>query len=93
MQCRFDVQVANREHKRLKKSSEHHPGYAMSKAYLETLADLPWSQFSGQAGLGQSGANNSSQPTSEGMVALPCVKAYFTICLRAVKVLLTYAVH
>lgn len=43
------LQVANREHKRLKKSSEHHPGYAMSRAYLETLADLPWSRFSGQA--------------------------------------------
>lgn len=40
------VQVANREHKRLKKSSEHHPSYAMSRAYLETLADLPWNTFS-----------------------------------------------
>lgn len=42
------TQVARREHRRLKKSNEQHPGYAMSRAYLETLADLPWSTFSGQ---------------------------------------------
>lgn len=41
-------QVASREYRRLKKSNEHHPGYAMSRAYLETLADLPWNTFSGE---------------------------------------------
>ena len=42
------LQVASREYRRLKKSNEHHPGYAMSRAYLETLADLPWNTFSGE---------------------------------------------
>ena len=42
-------QVASREYRRLQKSNEHHPGYAMSRAYLETLADLPWNTFSGEA--------------------------------------------
>lgn len=42
------LQVARREHRRLKKSNEQHPGYAISRAYLETLADLPWDTFSGQ---------------------------------------------
>ena len=41
-------QVASREYRRLKKSNEHHPGHAMSRAYLETLADLPWNTFSGE---------------------------------------------
>ena len=40
------LQVAQREYRRLKKSNEQQPGYAMSRAYLETLADLPWSTFS-----------------------------------------------
>ncbi|KAL3159511.1 hypothetical protein ABBQ38_009929 [Trebouxia sp. C0009 RCD-2024] len=43
------MKVANREHRWLKKSSDHHPGYAIARAYLETLADLPWNHFSGQA--------------------------------------------
>ncbi|DBB10132.1 TPA: hypothetical protein ACH3X3_001716 [Trebouxia sp. C0006] len=42
------LKVASREYRRLKKSNEHHPGYAMSRAYLETLADLPWNTFSGE---------------------------------------------
>ncbi|KAL0036800.1 hypothetical protein WJX79_010572 [Trebouxia sp. C0005] len=42
------LKVASREYRRLKKSNEHHPGHAMSRAYLETLADLPWNTFSGE---------------------------------------------
>ena len=63
------VQVANREHKRLKKSSEHHPGYAMSRAYLETLADLPWNTFSsGRMDVGQAASDSSSKQTTQGEI-------------------------
>ena len=41
----------------------------MSRAYLETLADLPWSRFSGQAEPRQSGVDNSVQQPSEGTTA------------------------
>ncbi|KAK9811443.1 hypothetical protein WJX72_003978 [[Myrmecia] bisecta] len=41
------LKVAMREAKRLQRSNEQHPGYAMSRAYLETLADLPWNSFAG----------------------------------------------
>lgn len=34
-----------REFKRLKRSNDQAPGYAMSRVYLETLADLPWNIF------------------------------------------------
>lgn len=68
----WHMQVANREHRWLKKSSEHHPGYAISRTYLETLADLPWSHFSGQAGPHSPGATNSEHP-SQGMTVLPCL--------------------
>ena len=64
--CVTFLQVANREYRRLKKSNEHHPGYAMSRAYLETLADLPWNTFSGQA------ASDKSDPSKEGKVASSC---------------------
>lgn len=38
--------MAAREYKRLKGSNDQAPGYAMSRVYLETLADLPWNTFS-----------------------------------------------
>lgn len=38
-------QAAMREFKRLKRSNDQAPGYAMSRVYLETLADLPWNTF------------------------------------------------
>ena len=50
----------------------------MSRAYLETLADLPWSRFSGQAEPRQSGAVNSGQQASEGTTAVA-----FLDCLEA----------
>ena len=42
-------QVAAREYKRLKRTSEQAPGYAMSRIYLETLADLPWNRLAAAA--------------------------------------------
>jgi hypothetical protein len=42
------LRVAMREFKRLQRGSEQHPGYAMSLAYLETLAELPWDRWSHQ---------------------------------------------
>ena len=42
------LQAAKREFKRLRRSNEQSPGYAMSRAYLETLAELPWSALAGQ---------------------------------------------
>jgi ATP-dependent Lon protease len=38
-------QAATRELRRLQRSSDQAPGHAMSRAYLETLADLPWNRF------------------------------------------------
>ncbi|GMH41956.1 hypothetical protein BSKO_09875 [Bryopsis sp. KO-2023] len=38
--------VGNREASRLQRTGEHHPGYAMSRAFLEVLSSLPWSNFS-----------------------------------------------
>ncbi|GAB4821799.1 hypothetical protein N2152v2_008845 [Parachlorella kessleri] len=43
------LRAAMREYKRLLRGSEQHPGYAMSLAYLETLAELPWQRWSHQA--------------------------------------------
>ena len=37
-----------REYKRLQRSNDQSPGYAMSRGYLETLADLPWSALASQ---------------------------------------------
>ncbi len=37
-----------REYKRLQRSNDQSPGHAMSRAYLETLADLPWSALASQ---------------------------------------------
>ena len=39
------LQAAMKEFKRLKRSNDQAPGYAMSRVYLETLADLPWNSF------------------------------------------------
>ena len=62
----LSLQVASREHRRLKKSSEQHPGYAMSRAYLETLADLPWNTFSGQAAPDKPDMVKNARGTSTG---------------------------
>jgi hypothetical protein len=40
------MRIAQREYRRLLRSTEHHPGHAMALAYLETLADLPWTKLS-----------------------------------------------
>ena len=59
--CYF--QVATREAKRLQRSNENHPGHAMARAYLETLADLPWNSFAvSRPGSGTSQASASSKP-------------------------------
>ncbi|KAL4458772.1 hypothetical protein ABPG75_013637 [Micractinium tetrahymenae] len=55
------LRAAQREFKRLQRGSEQHPGYSMSLTYLETLADLPWSRLSSQAG----------QPQHPGAAATP----------------------
>ena len=38
------LRAAQREYRRLRRGSDQHPGHAMSLAYLETLAGLPWSR-------------------------------------------------
>ena len=40
----------------------------MSRAYLETLADLPWNTFSGQAASGKSDPSKEGKVASSGMV-------------------------
>lgn len=37
--------VAMKELKRLERTNEQQPGYAVTRTYLETLADLPWNRF------------------------------------------------
>ena len=55
------VQVARREFQRLRRSNEMHPGHAMARAYLETLADLPWNKFAAPGSQGH-GPNSPSVP-------------------------------
>ena len=55
------VQVARREFQRLRRSNEMHPGHAMARAYLETLADLPWNKFAAPGGQGH-GPSSPSVP-------------------------------
>ena len=55
------VQVARREFQRLRRSNEMHPGHAMARAYLETLADLPWNKFAAPGSQGH-GPSSSSVP-------------------------------
>eukprot|EP00887_Chlorella_sp_A99_P006545 scaffold3.g6545.t1 len=38
------LRAAQREYRRLRRGSDQHPGHAMALAYLETLANLPWSR-------------------------------------------------
>lgn len=40
----------------------------MSRAYLETLADLPWSRFSGQAEPRPTGTASDGQQASQGTI-------------------------
>ena len=54
------LRAAQREFRRLQRGSDQHPGYGMSLAYLETLADLPWSRLSsGQHPPAQQGAGGA----------------------------------
>ena len=55
------MQVARREFQRLRRSNEMHPGHAMARAYLETLADLPWNKFAAPGSQGQ-GPDSPSVP-------------------------------
>ncbi|KAK9859854.1 hypothetical protein WJX84_006100, partial [Apatococcus fuscideae] len=50
------LKVATREAKKLQRSNENHPGHAMARAYLETLADLPWNSFA----MSRPGASNAA---------------------------------
>ena len=56
------VQVARREFQRLQRSNEMHPGHAMARAYLETLADLPWNKFAAPGSQG----HGPSSPSVKG---------------------------
>ena len=59
-----------REYKRLRRSNEQSPGYAMSRAYLETLADLPWSALASQCAAPPAGdasaGNDTAEPVEDG---------------------------
>ena len=56
------LRAAQREFRRLQRGSDQHPGYGMSLAYLETLADLPWSRLSsGQHPPAQQGAGGGAE--------------------------------
>ena len=55
------VQVARREFQRLQRSNEMHPGHAMARAYLETLADLPWNRFAAPGSQGHGPSSPSVQ--------------------------------
>ncbi len=54
-----------REYKRLQRSNDQSPGHAMSRAYLETLADLPWSALASQRGAPQLDNVSSSTDAAE----------------------------
>ncbi len=41
------LKAASREFRRLQRSTDQHPNFAASYAFLETLADLPWNTWSG----------------------------------------------
>ena len=59
-----------REYKRLQRSNDQSPGYGMSRAYLETLADLPWSALASQRAAPRaedaSGTANTAEPADDG---------------------------
>ncbi|KAK9840022.1 hypothetical protein WJX74_002213 [Apatococcus lobatus] len=57
------LKVATREAKRLQRSNENHPGHAMARGYLETLADLPWNSLA-VARPGSSSASSASSTAS-----------------------------
>lgn len=63
------LRVALREFKRLQRGSDQHPGYAMSLAYLEALAELPWARWSHQ--LPRPAASTSSGSAAEGAGQAP----------------------
>ena len=64
------VQVARREFQRLRRSNEMHPGHAMARAYLETLADLPWNKFAAPGSQGQGPSSPSVPGAATGTAAI-----------------------
>eukprot|EP00891_Asterochloris_glomerata_P000541 jgi/Astpho2/541/e_gw1.00012.29.1_t len=58
------LKVARREFQRLRRSNEMHPGHAMARAYLETLADLPWNKFAAPGSQG----HGSSSPVARSLL-------------------------
>ncbi|CAD7703028.1 unnamed protein product [Ostreobium quekettii] len=49
---------AFREARRIRRGGEHHPSYAMSRSYIELLAELPWKRLSTPALHNLQGARN-----------------------------------
>ena len=63
--CKCRLQAATREYKRLQRSNDQSPGHAMSRAYLETLADLPWSALASERVVPRAEDVSSSTDTTE----------------------------
>ncbi|KAH7619113.1 hypothetical protein Ndes2526B_g06066 [Nannochloris sp. 'desiccata'] len=74
-------EAAVREYRRLKRTNEQHPGYASSVAYLEILADLPWSRRSSHTertsipSTSSNGDDNANAASGEGVFIGPTLTA------------------